>query len=137
MSSPLIYISTWKIKEGRLEELKHFTREVIEIYKAREPQLIAFNVYLNEEETEMTSIHVHPDADSMDFHMGIVQQALGEDMYHWVEKGELIEPKPLRLDIYGAPSQALLEADEPAVKLGVPRGIKPRHLAGFTRSSAG
>ncbi len=137
MSGPLIYISTWKIKAGRLEDFKQFTRELTEIYEAQEPQLIAFNVYLNEAETEMTGIHVHPNAASMDFHMRIVEQALGEDMQKWVERGALIEPRPERIDIYGVPSKALLEADEPAVEAGVPRGIKPRHIAGFTRSSAG
>ncbi len=129
MSGPLIYISTWKIKEDRLEDFKHFTRELVAIYEANEPQLIAFNVYLNEDETEMTSIHVHPNADSMDFHLGIVERALGEEMYKWVERGELIEPRPERIDIYGVPSTALLEADQPAVDAGVTRGVKSRSIS--------
>ena len=69
MSKPLIFVSTWKIREGRLEDYKQFAKELIEHIQKKEPQLIAFNMYFNEDETEMTSIQVHPDTASMDFHM--------------------------------------------------------------------
>ena len=45
MFKPLIYISTWKIREGRLEDYKLFAKELMEHFKTREPQLIAFNMY--------------------------------------------------------------------------------------------
>ena len=135
MKDLLIYISTWRIKEGRLEDFKQFTRKLVEIYRKNEPQLIAFNVFLNEEETEMTSIQIHPNTDSMDFHMQEVNRALGEEMNDWVERADFIEPK--HIEIYGTPSAALLEADQPFVDSGIARSIKPILLAGFTRSTAG
>ena len=135
MSEPFIYISTWKIKEGKLEDFKRFTREFVEIVKAKEPQLIAFNVFLNEDGTEMTSIQVHPDAASMDFHLQIVNQVLGEEMLDWIERADFVEPK--QFEIYGTPSAALLEADRPLVESGVAHSIKSRFIAGFTRSPAG
>jgi hypothetical protein len=135
MSKPLIFISTWKIKEGRLEDYKQFAKEFIEHVKAKEPQLIAFNIFLNEDESEMTSIQIHPDAASMDFHMQVLEQALGEDMREWVERADFLEPK--HIEIYGTPNAALLEADQPKVEAGIPRSVKPLHLAGFTRSTAG
>jgi len=135
MFQPLIYISTWKIKEGKLEDYKRFTRELMEIVETKEPQLIAFNMFLNEDETEMTSIQIRPNAASIDFHMQVVQQMLGEEMNEWVARADFVEPK--YIEIYGAPSTALLEADQPKVEAGVPRSIKPIHMAGFTRSTAG
>ena len=45
MIKPLIFISTWKIREGRLEHYKQFAKELIEHVKTKEPQLIAFNMY--------------------------------------------------------------------------------------------
>jgi hypothetical protein len=135
MSDLLIYISTWRIKEGRFEDFKQFTRKMVEIYRKNEPQLIAFNIFLNEEETEMTSIQIHPNADSMDFHMKEVNRALGEEMNDWVERADFIEPK--HLEIYGNPSVGLLKADQPFVDSGIARSIKPLRLAGFTRSMAG
>jgi hypothetical protein len=132
MTSPLIYISTWGIKEGRLEDYKSFASELVELVEAREPQLIAFNVFLDESESEMTSIQVHPDAASMDTHMEVVGAILGEDMVEWAERADFLEPK--RFEVYGAPNVALLEADQPAVEAGIPRTIKPVHLVGFARS---
>ena len=134
MSEPLIYVSTWKIKEGKLEEYKQFARELIEVFKAKEPQLIAMQIFLNEEETEMTSVQVHPNAASMDYHMQVLEKALGEDMIEWVGRADFLEPK--HIEIYGKPSTALLEADRPAVELGIPRSIKPKKMAGFIRSAA-
>ena len=37
MSKPLIFVSTLKIREGRLEDYKQFARELIEHVKAKEP----------------------------------------------------------------------------------------------------
>ena len=133
MSEPLIYISTWKVKEGRLEDYKQFAKQLMEIFEAKEPQLIAINIFVNEDGTEMTSIQVHPDAASMDFHMQIVNQALGEEMNDWVGRADFLEPK--RFEVYGTPSTKLLEADNPAVEAGIPREIKPQLIAGFTRTT--
>jgi hypothetical protein len=135
MSKPLIFVSTWKIREGRLEDYKQFSKELIEHIKAKEPQLIAFNMYFNEDETEMTSIQVHPDAASMDFHLQVLANVIGEDMIAWIDRADFLEPK--HIEIYGTPSTTLLEADQPLVEAGIPRSVKPLHFAGFTRSAAG
>jgi hypothetical protein len=134
MSEPLIYISTWKIKEGKLEELKEFAREFVGHIEGREPQLIAMNTYINDEGTEMTTIQVHPDSASMDSHLGVVDQILGEDMNEWLERGELIEP--IRAEIFGTPGLALLESDRPRIAAGVPYFVKSTNIAGFTRKPA-
>jgi len=135
MYKPLIFVSTWKIKEGRLEDYKRFAKELIEHFKTKEPQLIAFNTYFNEDETEMTNIQVHPDAASMDFHMQVMAQVIGEDMIEWIERTDFLEPK--HIEIYGSPSAKLLEANQPFVNAGISQSVKPIHFAGFTRSTAG
>lgn len=135
MFKPFIYMSTWKIKEGRLEDYKQFAKELIEHVKAKGPQLIAFNMYFNENETEMTNIQIHPDAASMDFHMQLLAKVIGEDMIEWIERTDFLEPK--HIEIYGNPSAKLLEADQPLVDAGIPRSVKPLHFTGFTRSTAG
>ncbi|MGW8181156.1 MAG: hypothetical protein ACWGQW_20695 [bacterium] len=131
----LIYSSTWKIKDGRLEDYKQFTKRFMSLIEQKEPQLIAFYIFFNEDETELTSIQVHPDAASMDFHMQVVDQVLGEDMREWVERADFIEPR--HIEIFGAPSETLLEVDRPFVETGIPRIIKPLQFSGFVRSSAG
>jgi hypothetical protein len=42
--------------------------------------MLTWKVFLNEDGTEMTSVPIHPDAASMDFHMRVLGQVLGEDM---------------------------------------------------------
>jgi hypothetical protein len=132
MSGPLIYLSTWRIKEGRLDDYKQFARELVNVFESKEPQLIGFNIFLSEDESEVTIIHIHPNGASMDFHMQVLQQALAEEMRDWVERADFLELK--HIEIYGTPSASLLEADRPFVESGIPRHIKPRHMDGFTRS---
>lgn len=136
MSAPLISITTASIKEGKLDDFKQFTERLVASFEAREPQIIAFNVFLNEDETEMTSIQVHPTPASMDSHREVLKQVLGEDMAEWVERADFLEIK--HIEIYGSPSEALLKDDQPWVDSGaITRMIKPVHVAGFTRSPAG
>ena len=135
MYKPLIFVSTWKIREGRLEGYKQFAKELIEHIQMKEPQLIAFNMYFNEDETEMTSIQVHPDAVSMDFHMQVLAKVIGEDMIEWIDRADFLEPH--HIEIYGTPSAKLLEVDQPLVDAGIPRSVIPLHVAGLTRSTSG
>lgn len=83
----------------------------------------------------MTSIQVHPDAASMDFHMQVLAKVIGEDIIEWIKRTDFLDPK--HFEIYGTPSAALLEADQPLVDAGIPRSVKPLHFAGFTRSTVG
>lgn len=135
MSGPFIFISTWKIKEGKLEDYKQFARDLLEHLVVKEPQLIAFNMFLNEDRSEMTSIQIHPNAASMEFHLQVLKQVIGEDMVEWLGRTDFIEPK--HMEIYGTPSIAILESNQPYVDAGTPISVKPEHLGGFTRSSAG
>jgi hypothetical protein len=129
MSEPFIVISTWRIKEGKLEDLKRFQREFAEIIQANEPQLIAFNAFYNEEGTEMTSIQVHPNPTSMDFHLKVLKETLGDAMS---AVAEFIEP--MSLEYYGKPPESALSIGSQS---GRNFSVKPLHMGGFTRSSVG
>lgn len=72
MSGPLIVMTTWRVKEGRLEGFKQFITRLLELVQAREPRMIGFNLFLDEKGPEVTSVQIHPDADSMDNHMQLV-----------------------------------------------------------------
>ena len=47
---------------------------LIDFVQANEPRLIAFNEYANEDGTEVAVVQVHPDADSMAFHMEVIAE---------------------------------------------------------------
>ena len=125
MAETLIYISTWRIKEGRLEDFKRFTRELVDIFEAREPQLIAFNVFLNEDETEMTSIQVHPNADSMDLHLQEVSfrahLALGCSGYSRVDLRLADDGTPYVLEVNTLPGMTpISDLPRAAAVAGIP-----------------
>jgi hypothetical protein len=126
VSGPFILISTWGIKDGKVEELKRFQEELSELIQAKEPQLIAFNAFLNEEGTEMTSIQVHPDAASMDFHLKVIREHLGDAMS---AVAEFVVPKSIHY--YGTPPESLKAS---IAGRGGDLNMKPIHIGGFTRS---
>ena len=73
---------------------------MVELVEANEPRLIAYNVYLTEDGTRMTVVHVHPDSASLEFHMKVDGPAFPQFV-------EFI--KLLTIDVYGKPSDELLE----------------------------
>jgi hypothetical protein len=74
MSSPFIFIATNRLKPGAYEAERGRVAGLVEFIRAGEPRLLAFNEYINGERTEVTVVQVHPDAASMEFHMGVVRE---------------------------------------------------------------
>ncbi len=100
MSEPIVIIDSSEIREGKLEDLKAAMKELVEFALANEPKMIAYNVYLSEDGTRVTVFQVHPDSASAEFHMKVAGFAFPKFV-------EFI--KLLGIDIYGRPSQSLLE----------------------------
>ena len=71
MSEPIVYIDRSKIRPGKLKPLKQAIDDLVEFIEAREPQLISYGFYLDEEAGRMTVVAVHPDTVSVEFHMDI------------------------------------------------------------------
>ena len=125
MSGPFIFIGTHRVREGKLEEFRADAIALAALVEDREPQLLGFNFFFNEEETEATIVQVHPDADSMLVHMQVAAEHItkGTD--------ELLETKEIQ--IFGAPNDAVLGMITQLTQAGVPISVKPIHLAGFLR----
>jgi hypothetical protein len=82
MAGPFIFISQSRVKDGKLEDFKRGLREMAEFVEANEPRVIAFEAYLNDDGTEATGVQIHPDADSMAFHMQVAFEKIMEfDQY--------------------------------------------------------
>jgi hypothetical protein len=128
MSEP--FIGTHTIREGKRQDFKQQWRELLEVVEAKEPRLIAFNAYVNEDGTELTVVQVHPDADSMVFHMQVARDHISQAYQSVLEKTR-------RIDVYGKPSDAVLEMIRQLAGSGVPLTVKADHLGGFTRTTAG
>jgi hypothetical protein len=127
MAGPFIFVSSYGLKEGQLENYTKWTEGLIRYVEANEPRMVAFNLYLNDAGTEVTSVQVHPDAGSMERHMQVVRQYI-ETAY-----GEFLDA-PTILLVCGegdAARQMIRQLTPPGFALVE----MPKHIAGFTRSA--
>ena len=127
MAEPFIFIATYTIKEGKLEDLKRYWPEFVDFVEENEPRLIAFNAYLSEDGREVGIVQVHPDVDSMEFHMKLIRE-------HVETSADLLD-RGTGMQIYGAVSDSALELMRQQAG-PVPLTVKPHGVGGFTRSAA-
>jgi len=126
MSGPFIFIATNRLKTGRLEDEKKRVQGLAEFIEANEPRLIAFNEYSNEDGTEVGVVQVHPDTDSMEFHLRVVRERAERAYADTLDSTTGIQ-------VCGTPTQAILDMLSRTAGSGVPVTVKPYHLGGFSR----
>jgi quinol monooxygenase YgiN len=126
MSKALVYVDTSEVREGALEELKGAIEELAEFIEANVPQILAYNVYLSDDGSRMTVVHVHADAASLDQHMDVAGPAFRRF-------ADLLTLSSIR--VYGEPSEkAVRQLHEKARQLGCEDVmIVPGAHAGFSR----
>jgi hypothetical protein len=131
MGGPFLFVSQSKVKEGKLEDFKQALRDMAEFVEANEPRVIAFEAYLNEDETEVTGVQVHPDADSMGYHMQVAFEKI-------MAFDQLLDTKTV--EVYGTPNEAVSGmmkqiGDQYSAEMAVT--VRPNPVGGFTRQIAG
>jgi len=128
MSDPIVFISHNRVKEGKLDDLRQFSRDAVKLIEADKPGTLVQLAYVNEDGTEVTFVHLFPNADAMDLHMqGASERA--KRAYEFIEAD--------RFEIYGMPSDGVLEMMRKIVGSGVVLSFNPQHLGGFIRPSSG
>ena len=127
MSGPFIFIATNRLKEGKLEAEGRRVPDLCDFIAENEPRLIAFNEYANEDGPEVGVVQVHPDAESMEFHMKVVADRAARAYAETLEATTSIQ-------VYGTPSDAVLEMLGRQAGTGVPLTVKRYHVGGFTRA---
>lgn len=129
MSGPFIFIATNRLKPGKLEEERKRVAGLCDFIEANEPRLIAFNEYGNEDGTEVGVVQVHPDADSMEFHLTVVREQAERAYAQTLDA-------TMSIQVYGTPSEKVLEMLKQQAGSGVTLSVRPHHLGGFTRAQA-
>jgi hypothetical protein len=128
MTEPFIHIATYTLKEGKLEDFKPYWRDFVDFVEESEPRLIGFNAYLSEDGTEVGIVQVHPDADSMEFHLKLIREHVEHAFAEFLDRAT-------DLQVYGAISDSALEIMRQLAG-PVPLTVKPHGVGGFTRSAA-
>jgi biotin carboxylase len=127
VTGPFIFIATNRLKPGMLGAETARVPGLVDFIKTSEPRVIAFNEYVNEDGTEVAVVQVHPDADSMAFHMSIIAERAATAYAETVDSTTSIQ-------VFGTPTDAVVELLRRQAGAGVPLSVKPYHLGGFTRS---
>jgi hypothetical protein len=128
MSGPIVFISHHKLKQGKLDDLKKINQESFQLIKEQKPDTVVFLGYLGEDESEVSFLHVFPDAEAMDLHFEGAQER-SRRAYEFIE--------PLSMEIYGSPSDGVLTTLKQIAESGVNVRIDPHHLGGFLRLQSG
>jgi hypothetical protein len=126
VSGPLIFIATNKLREGALDAERRRVPGFVEFIEANEPQLLAFNEYLDAERGEVTIAQVHPDAASMALHLGLVRERADRAFAETLEG-------TTRVQVLGMPSEEMLQALQAQAGASFELSTSTEHLGGFTR----
>jgi hypothetical protein len=130
-TEPIVYIDRSRIREGSIDELKAGIKRLVGFIDAREPQLIAYGFYIDEDAARMTVVAVHPDPDSLERHLEIGGREFRK-LAHLITL--------TAIECYGRPSERALEQlREKAAALGdggavvsIERFAGFQHLAALT-----
>jgi quinol monooxygenase YgiN len=128
MAEAIVYVDTSEVREGALEELKTAIKELVAFVDANEPRIIAYNVYLSDDGTQINVVHMHPDSASLEYHMEVA----GPMFRQFVD---LVTLKSIV--IFGRPTDKVLgQLHEKAGLLGRATVTVRELHAGFTRFEA-
>jgi quinol monooxygenase YgiN len=124
MSQPIVFISHSQIKEGAVAALREMVVNMYPTLEQSLPLTVAHLAYFNEEQTEVTFIHVFPDAAAMEAHMeGAAARA--NTAYEYIET--------LGFEVYGPASEAGLRGLLKAAAADVPLIVVPDAIGGYLR----
>lgn len=127
MSAPFIFVTTHTLNEGVLGEYMSQDAEFRSFLEKNEPDLLDYQVYMDDEQSEVTFIFVFRGADAADHHM---QVAGGELIGRGLEI-----TSTSRLEVYGGtPGPVLGGVLAANAGMGVPVTIKAQPLGGFSRT---
>lgn len=125
MSGSLVYVDVSEVKEGSLDRLEGAIEELAGFIEANVPDVLAYNVFLSEDGTQMTVVHVHAEAESLERHLITAGPVFRKF-------SDLLTLKSIR--VYGEPSERAVELlHEKASMLGSGDVTVLRPRAGFSR----
>jgi len=124
-SEPIVYIDHSHIRGDLIDELKAGVQRLVKFIDAREPQLVTYGFYIDEDAARMTVVAVHPDSASLERHMDI-GSAEFRKLAHLVTL--------TAIECYGRPSdRALEQLRNKAATLGDGEAaVTIERFAGFT-----
>lgn len=100
MTDTIVYVDRSTINEGQAAVVKDKIQDLVRFIDQREPQLVGYQFYFDEDAGRMTVIAIHPDSDSLELHMEIGRSA-------FAGFADFIDMQAI--EVYGDPSPSVLE----------------------------
>ena len=128
MSEPIVFISHFRVKAGKLDSLRRLSHVVTKRLEAEKPRTLVFLAYLDDSGESVSFVHVFGDAESMDLHFQGADER-SKAAYEFLE--------PEGWEIYGRPSDAAVETmRQAATTSGVSLTVQGQHMSGFLRPTS-
>jgi hypothetical protein len=127
MPGPFIFIATNRLRPGKFDAEQQRVPKLCQFIEANEPRLIAFNEYVSDDRSEVTVVQIHPDAASMEYHMGVVGDHARQAYAQTLEA-------TIGIQVFGTPTDSILRMLRQQAGSGVPLSINASWLGGFTRA---
>ena len=125
MSDAFVFINTVKVKAGKIGEYKAFVQRLAAFVVEREPDMMQFGIYLNEESREATALQVHRSVENFAVHMSLASRLIEESQ-------DLIDFSDMSITICGTPTESILEQMRQMAGAGVKVSINSP-IASFDR----
>lgn len=119
--TPLVFVGRYRIPTGGEEEFGQTNSEMAEFVEAKEPRLLAFASYRSENGREATTIQVHPDSESLSYHLQVAASRISRGV-------QMVEV--ITIDLYGDVDAMLVERLR---AMGIPVATWSP-LSGFSRA---
>jgi hypothetical protein len=130
MDEPVVYLSTWRIKDGKFPEYRRFYAELLKRISGPDRGVVAFYAFGNADDTEITNVHVFPDASTLDRHMAVIREQMGLIPGDLTAVPQFMEP--LGVQVYGTPAGEAAAMDQGMKDSGIPFVGKEHYLGGFS-----
>jgi hypothetical protein len=126
VAGPIIFVATNRLKDGALEAERARVPELVEFVEREEPQVVGFNEYVNETGDEVTVVQIHPDAASLEKHLGVIAD-------HARRAYETTLDRTVRIQVFGELPDSVFAALREQASDGVEVTIVAERLGGFIR----
>lgn len=122
---PIVYVDTSEIREGKGEALEAAMEHLSTFVEENMPRLISYGFFVDPERKRVTLVAVHPDSESLEFHMDT-----GREEFR--KFADLLVLS--KIEVYGRVSDAVLERlEQKARMLGGDTVAVHEFQAGFAR----
>jgi hypothetical protein len=129
MAEPVLYIDRSDIRPGKLEIARRLMTDLVAFVEANEPQLVAYDFFIDETGATMTCVAMHPDSASMEFHMDLGWEKFRAFADHIDQRS---------IDVYGEASERVIARLRHKIDMLGRGTVTVHHLhAGFSRLRTG